>query len=301
MLACVVAFLKYCPELLLTVPEALSQVTMLLEDSLQLFAPDGRFMTMAVTPPIAARIESAKASLLEAFAWLPSGTFPMVADQVFDMAAGCIREAIEGEVTCSLLSSLVSREDAILDARTACCARREGQVAGARDLEETIATLTADAVVHGEREAVILLRPWVEPKSMDEDGRVMLGSSILGALASDPPPEKAPSPLHEVGSWRKPVDPSCSAKVRLVDAAIQAFAATFGMKSGKEQHMAMTMLESLVPPVLAQLARSLGVNTSLTEQDRKAKVRDAALDWVVAVQPWMMSFSPRNACTDERG
>jgi hypothetical protein len=196
----------------------------------------------------------------------------MAADPVFDMAVNCIRESIEGEVLCSILASLVSKEDCILDALAPCSARREGQLGGARDLEETIAMLTSDAVVHGEREAVIHLLPWMEPKEMDDDGRVLLGSSILGLYASDRSSERAPTPLHEVGSWRKPADPSCSAKVRLVDAAIQAFAATFGMKSGKEQHVAMSMLESLVPPMVAQLARSLGVNAIFTEQDRKAKV-----------------------------
>jgi hypothetical protein len=39
----------------------------------------------------------------------------------------------------------------------------------------------------------------------------------------------------------------------------------------------MDMLESLVPPFLAQLARSIGVNSSLIEQDRRTKVCNVLL------------------------
>ena len=87
----------------------------------------------------------------------------------------------------------------------------------------------------------------------------------------------APTPLHEVGTWRMPMDPSYASKVRQVDAAIEAFAATFGLKDGKEQQDAMDMLEALVPPLLTQLARQLGVNASLTEQDRRSKVTGKAM------------------------
>jgi hypothetical protein len=104
------------------------------------------------------------------------------------------------------------------------------------------------------------------------EGGAFRGSHILGAYVSDNGGRKPPTPLHEVGTWRMPIEPSCSSKVRLVDGAIQAFSATFGLKSGKEQQSAMDMLESLVPPFLAQLARSIGVNSSLIEQDRRAKV-----------------------------
>jgi hypothetical protein len=57
-----------------------------------------------------------------------------------------------------------------------------------------------------------------------------------------------------------------------VAAARQAFSATFGLKSGSEQQMAMQMLEALVPPVYSQLARHMGVTTALVEQDRRVKV-----------------------------
>ena len=101
---------------------------------------------------------------------------------------------------------------------------------------------------------------------------VFRGSHILGKSVRLSHPQKPPTPLHEVGTWRRPLDPSCAVKVRLTDAAIQAFAATFGLKSGQEQQEAMDMLESLVPPLLMQLARSLGMTAALTDQNFRSKV-----------------------------
>ena len=274
-IASIVSFLKNCSELLLTLPDALSQICLLLEESLELFMPNGRFSALAITPPILSRLESVKASLLESFAWLPSGSFPMAAENVFDLSAKEIQFAIETEVSCSILDSLVNKEDALLDAKTMSRVRQEGQCGGSRDLETTVLSLTAEAVGHGEREAVIHLVSNCDLEVLDGDCQSYLESTILGAFAGGTKVNKAPTPLHEVGSWRRPMDPSCSSKVRLVDAAIQSFAATFGMKSGKEQQAAIDMMESLIPPLLAQLARTLGMNASLTltEQDRRSKVR----------------------------
>lgn len=273
-LASVGVFLKYCSELLLSIPEALTLVSALLEDTLKLLMPTGRLGSIPLTPPILARLESAIASLFECFAWLPSGSFPMAADDVFNLAAQHIRSSIETEIPCSILQSLVNREDALLDSKSWSRATREGQLGGAGNIEATIVALTAETVLHGEREAVIhLLNGEDHPDLIQDDSRTHMESSILGAFACDFKDHKVPTPLHEVGGcWRRPSEPSCSSKVRLADAAIQAFSASFGLKSGKEQQAAMNMLETLVPPFLSQLARTIGINTVLIEQDRRSKV-----------------------------
>ena len=272
-LSSVVVFLKYCSELLLTVPEALTHVTVLLEDSLPLVLPDGRFGCLQMTLPVVARLETARASALEAFAWLPSGTFPMVADTVFSFAAGIIQSSVEEEVTCSILNELVSKEDALLDARTFSTAQSFGQVGGHFDTEETMALLLGEASHHGERESVLHLLHG-DPSATLDTKRMHFRGSVLLASAVGDEQRKPPTPLHEVGTWRRPFDPSSSSKVRLVDAAIQAFSATFGLKSGKEQQSVMDMLESLVPPFLTQLARTIGVNATLVEQDRRSKAKE---------------------------
>jgi len=294
-LSSIVVFLRYCSELLLSIPEALSQVTMILEASLSLFVPNGRFgggpsgggggqqgQLGRITAPVAAHLESANSSLLEAFAWLPSGSFPMAADDVFALSARHIRTSVEQDIPCSILESLVDKEDALLDAATPARAKREGQAVGGGDLEETILSLTSEAVLHGEREAVLQQLSWNEVPSFrdvhdddDEEGSSstsFLGSTILGFFARNDTTDKPPTPLHGIGSWRRPFEPSSSGKVRLVDAAVQAFSTTFGLKSGKEQQSAMDMLESLVPPHVAHLANALGVKSSLTltaEQERR--------------------------------
>eukprot|EP00977_Amphora_coffeiformis_P001138 scaffold236_cov245-Amphora_coffeaeformis.AAC.5 len=284
LLVSVVVFLKHCSELLLSIPEALTQVSVVLEELLPLLTSNGRLAIIPSTPPVAAKLESARASLLEAFAWLPSGSFPMAADNVFAFAAEQIKVAVDSEVSCSILQELVNEEDSLLDVKTVSRASKEAHSGGARDLAMSLIALESEAVHPAEQESVMHLIS--HPRfSLLGEGSAFQDSHILGVFAKKSSSGKAPTPLHEVGAWRKPIDPCCSSKVRLIDAAIQAFSATFGLKSGKEQQSAMDMLESLVPPYYAQLARAIGVNSALTEQDRRSKNKEdsAAMTNITAV------------------
>ena len=284
LLVSIVVFLKYCSELLLTIPEALTHVSEILEGLLPLLTNNGRLVSIPLTPPVAAKLESTRASLLEAFAWLPAGSFPMAADDVFAFAAELIKNAVDSEVSCSILQELVNEEDSLLDVKTVTRASKESHSGGARDLGMSLIALESEAVHPAEQEAVMHLvgRPTF---SRLGEGSSFQESHILGVFAKQTTKEKPPTPLHEVGAWRRPMDPCCSSKVRLIDAAIQAFSATFGLKSGKEQQSAMDMLESMVPPYYAQLARAVGVNAALTEQDRRAKNKEdsAAMTNITAV------------------
>ena len=281
-----VAFLQHRSDLLLVIPEALHHITVLLEDLFPLLQPTGRLGQLQSSP----RYQSVMASLLEAFAWLPSGSFPLIADHVFTLATQQIEAAIEQNITCSILYSLVSKEDFLLDAKSLCRANAPGQAGGARDLEETILSLTADITSSSDLEAVMHLQS-VSRRHGGNAGS-MLGehdeklsdrgtggrhkSCILQTFSNDNKSvmtEPPPTPLHEVGTWRKPIDPSSAPRVRTVDAAIQAFSAVFGLKDGKEQQGAMELLERLVPPFLSQLARTIGINTVSMDTERRAKVR----------------------------
>jgi hypothetical protein len=55
---------------------------------------------------------------LEAFAWLPPGSFPMSASEVFSFAMQHVQLATEADVMSSLLPSLVNNEDKVLDAKS---------------------------------------------------------------------------------------------------------------------------------------------------------------------------------------
>jgi len=297
-LSSVVAFLTHCSELLLLAPDALSSSTLMLEQLLPLFLPNGRLGATPLNHVAASRHESAKASLMEAFAWLPPGSFPMIADKVFTFAARHIRTGIEAEVTGSVLPSLVNNEDKVLDTKSLPRAERCGQVGGAKDIEDNLMTLWSEVAHHGERESVLQLQHSKTKRSNDDENRELRGSRILGLFAYDGDETPVPTPLHSVGTWHEPVSPSSCSRVRLMDAAIQSFSATFGLKDGKEQHNAMLMLESLVPPLLVQLARAIGVDTTLAEPDRRNKVREDCCD--VAMRPVFCDISHNSFLVDER-
>ncbi|KAL3915111.1 MAG: hypothetical protein SGILL_005800, partial [Bacillariaceae sp.] len=153
LLTSVVGFLRYCSELLLSIPDALSRVSIILENLLPVFFGKGKFAAKPANPIAAARLESAKASLLEAFAWLPPGSYPMVADSVFGFAAFHIQSSIQNDVVCSILPSLISKEDEILDAVSFSRATRLGQVGGAKDLESDIIAVSSEFSFPGDRES----------------------------------------------------------------------------------------------------------------------------------------------------
>ena len=192
----------------------------------------------------------------------------MIADSVFGFAASHIQLAIQSDVTCSILPSLISKEDAILDAISFDRTKRVGQVGGARDLERDIIALTSEVAHHGDRESAFLFLG-KRNQSNEHEGESFLGSGVLALLDCERN-DKPVTVLHQCGTWSKPVDPSCATRIRLVDAAVQAFASTFALRSGKEQQNAMDILQSLLPPLYFQNGR----NSSSADQDRTGKVRE---------------------------
>eukprot|EP00546_Thalassionema_frauenfeldii_P015592 CAMPEP_0178909046 /NCGR_PEP_ID=MMETSP0786-20121207/8271_1 /TAXON_ID=186022 /ORGANISM="Thalassionema frauenfeldii, Strain CCMP 1798" /LENGTH=2043 /DNA_ID=CAMNT_0020581037 /DNA_START=387 /DNA_END=6518 /DNA_ORIENTATION=+ len=301
-LSSVVAFLEHCSELLLDVPDALSQTTAILEKILPLFMEGGRYCSTPTNSSIAPRYNSAKASIMEAFAWLPPGSFPMISNEVFNFALQHVQLATEAEIMCSLLPSLVNNEDKILDAKSFCRAQRYGQVGGVRDIDNNCIVLKSELTLFDERESVMHFQGAGNSSFNGRFHDELWGSRILGLFSFDGIDlDPAPTALHEVGTWRRPVTSSYSSKVRLVDAAIQAFSATFGLKDGKEQQQAMVLLEQMVPPLLAQLARTMGVNASLSEVERRGKAKDdnAAVANITAVLLACLKALPLHEATHD--
>lgn len=276
MLSSIVSFLKDCSELILSVPEALSQTSLALEKLLPLFYKDGRLGKIPENPAAASRLDSAKACLLEAYSWLPPGSYPMVADSIFAFAARHIQMTVENDVSCSILQSLILKEDMILDSVSFSRASYPGQVGGTRDLENDIIMRRAEAAHHTDRESALYFS-CTRTKSKNQAEMEVHGSKILGMLVNDESEHKPPTVLHEVGNWLKPATPFSSSKIRLADAAIQAFAATFSLKSGKEQMRAMKMLASMVPPVNFQSPRGMGA--ALSEPDRRGRIEEYAASY----------------------
>ena len=272
-LSSVTVFLKYCSELLLIIPEALSQVSMLLEDIFPLLQANGRLANTSNDPDARILVENATATLFEAFAWLPSGSFPLVADEVFSFAEEQIQKSVEEGVVCSILDSLIAKQDNMLDSKPFCRTGKDSKLFGSRDFEDSANLVSGDIAMCSERESVYHLQSDIPAQPISEREAPFCGSAILDYFVNDNDTDnKPPTPLHEVGTWRRPVDPSCSSRVRLVDAAIQAFSATFGLKDGKEQQGAMNLLELLLPQSLCHFARTIGISPTSTEPEKRSKV-----------------------------
>lgn len=86
MLSSVVSFLKYCPTLLLSVPDALNRITSLLEKILPLLSSGGKFDSGG-TSIENARLSNSRSAIMEAYSWLPPGSFPLSANRIFTFSA----------------------------------------------------------------------------------------------------------------------------------------------------------------------------------------------------------------------
>lgn len=94
MLSSVVAFLKFSPTLLLSVPDALNRTTSLLEKIFPLVSLGGKFENEGTTSIGSATLSNTRSAVMEAYSWLPPGSFPMSADRIFTFAAKQIQVRI---------------------------------------------------------------------------------------------------------------------------------------------------------------------------------------------------------------
>ena len=275
MLSSVVCFLKFCPNLLLAVPDALTRLTAILEKIFPLISSGGRFENEKNTAVGRSRLSSARASVMEAYSWLPPGSFPMSADRIFSFAVSQIQELTENDVLCSILDALVSKEDKLIDAHSFERAVSPGQIGESVALDNNISLRSSDVVHHNEREAILHLLAWRKKlrMRMQGDGDDSCMSPILGAYLREGGEKCSPTPLHEVGRWREPLDPVGTSKVRLIDSCIHVFAATFGLQDGQTQAEALQMLESVHNATQPEKATNrFNVSSSLiTESQGKLK------------------------------
>lgn len=181
----------------------------------------------------------------------------------------------EEEVCCSIVGSLTTSEDEILDAHSFERATAVGQTGGALRLEESLVALTSDPAHHSERESVLNTLAWKKKNRKESFALNIFESHVLELSDTEEDRTDAPTPLHAVGTWKQPSSSSAASQVRLLDAAIHTFAATFGMQDGRAQDKASRSLGNLLPASLLQSAKSLSVTASslITENEkRKSKV-----------------------------
>ena len=244
MLTSIVLFLSKSSEMLLSIPDALHRTSQVLEKMFPVIVGYQLGQADDNTVISSSRLDSAKASIMEAFSWLPPGSFPLMADNVFTFAARQIQIGTGNEIICSTLPNLVSGEDNMLDVRSICRAHDFGQVGGAISIEESVVAVTSECIHHSEREAVLhfLDEEWCSEAAM----RKACASPIKKLPQNSQVLKNLPTVLHEVGEWKQPPSPSFSSKIRLMNAAIHVFAATFGMQDGHQQSKAINMLGGLI-------------------------------------------------------
>ena len=297
MLASIVSFLKFSPDLLLAVPDALTHLTSLLENVFPFISSIERFRQEAHNPVSSARLASARSYVMEAYSWLPPGSFPLSANKIFSFATAQIQVSIplfllsliltrthrwfskelnEIETLNSIIYSLVSKEDEFIEAYSVERAFGPGQVGGSVALDNSITIRSSDIVHHSEREAVLHILAWRRKfLNLNHD-------DILSLYLRKENEFCFPTALHEVGTWRAPSDPIGTSKVRLLDSCIHAFAATFGLQDGHTQSEALRMLESL--HTSNQVEKSKVFSSLIAESQGKVKLQedDVAASNVIA-------------------
>jgi len=277
LLASVVTFLKFCPDLLLAVPDALNRLTALLEKLFPLVSSGGKLDQEKNSTLGNARLSSAISSIMEAYSWLPPGSFPLSADRIFTFASNQIQELSESDILCSILDSLLSREDKLIEAHSVERAVSPGQIGGSVRLDTNISMRGSDILHHNEREATLHLLAWRKKFRMRHHDDEYHESPILGLYLREGDENSIPTPLHGVGTWREPLDPTGSSKVRLLDSSIHVFAATFGLQDGQTQAKALRMLESMYTSSQMEkekLNRFAVGTTLISESQGKVKPRE---------------------------
>ena len=181
---------------------------------------------------------------------------------------------MENEIACSILTSLVTSEDKILDMHSMCRADSTGQTGGSSIIEENLIVLTSEPAHHSERESVLQFLAWKKKNRSESFSSSLLHSPLLELYQSEEDRSDFPTPLHGVGTWKQPLSPSSTSRIRLIDAAIHTFAATFGMQDGRSQETAMKMLQAMLPAPAVQNSRGFGVSSSLiADNEKKTRVR----------------------------
>ena len=261
----ILVFLQNCPELLLSVPDALNRTTQILEKLFPIIL--GYSQTLGYsqlesgdsTSFKSARLDSAKSAIMEAFAWLPSGSFPTIESSIFTFACHQIQVETKNGFTCTALESLLSREDDILNSRSSTRTARYGQT-GCACVEDNIIALKSKCIGLSEREAVLHLL--VEKR---QGKRHCHASSVTQLTQRNDETSFIPTPLHAVGTWTEPPVPSRSSKERLLNSAIHIFAATFSLQGGHQQTSAVNMLDELLESKLSsRRVKQCATNVSAT-------------------------------------
>eukprot|EP00554_Chaetoceros_debilis_P010162 CAMPEP_0194107668 /NCGR_PEP_ID=MMETSP0150-20130528/7501_1 /TAXON_ID=122233 /ORGANISM="Chaetoceros debilis, Strain MM31A-1" /LENGTH=2481 /DNA_ID=CAMNT_0038796151 /DNA_START=23 /DNA_END=7465 /DNA_ORIENTATION=- len=243
----ILIFLQYNSELLLSVPDALSRTTQILERIFPILVGYSQLQSSDLRSITLSRLDSAKAAMMEVFSWLPTGSFPLITSSVFSFASRQIQMETKGGVSCTL-THLLSNEDNIVDSCATTRIKRSCQ-AGNRYVEESMQLSYSKRIGPSEREAVLHLFVGQGRDEINRTSALFCGVANYSDRQLVPPP----TPLHRSGgNWIAPPSPSRSSGHRLLNAAIHVFAATFQSQDSHQQSIAMKMMEDLMKSKIGQ-------------------------------------------------
>ncbi|GMH75493.1 hypothetical protein TL16_g06779 [Triparma laevis f. inornata] len=270
----ILSFTRNCPTLLLDIPDALTRTSILLESVLECVSGEGR-LAQPNKPSAISRLDIIKASLMEAFSWMPPGSFPTVADQLFGWACDHIKIGSEAEVQNSLLTILLDSEDAVLDVCSYSSAKITDEVGEDSTMLDTLAFKQAIIIDHAEREALLHGKSFFHNGDQN-NGNPLSTNSSSSIHSNNVSHYVPPTPMHAAGNWKPPPSPFGSSSIRLMDCCIHMFAALFGLQDSENQVKAVTLLSTLLPAAFQSSKSSFNPtasisNTFTSEAEKNAK------------------------------
>jgi hypothetical protein len=252
-------FVRHCVGALYAVPNALAEVVGFMEGAMS--AVEGRLKSPTKTQGIICRT-LLKAMLMECFSWLPPGAFPSTCRRLFSWGLEHAKMYTANDVGCSLLPVLVNPQDGILDMPSGA----DGKNADGNDCEFPAAALAMHALAVG-----------IPIGHQEREAMASSGSIWASRMMHRPELSEPPTPLHG-SSWRMPAPSCASINVRLLDAAITVFAATFGHQGEDSQLEAIEGIVSMLPEEYRPAVRKnelfslqMQLPALTTEDERKQK------------------------------
>ncbi len=292
-------FTRCCLGTVQSVPGALDQIIHLLDDTMD--AVSGRLNRPGKPQGIVCRTVL-KTTLMECFSWLPPGSFPSTCERLFSWGLDHVSVYNDNGIASSLLSIFLNSQDDVLNLPpTTSEMIALNSVPPTTEYERFNSSLGMHVLVHGvpiryhERDILLCSGPmW--PYIGGNYSSIGAGERESGFLPFDPTVYKhAPgyvanprTPLHGT-HWLRPATPVASINVRLIDAAVTIFGATFGYVDAVAQAKAIDHIVDMLPeayqpsmnePKKSELLGGFGalqvVFPSLLPEDEKKKKNKAS-------------------------
>eukprot|EP00752_Nemacystus_decipiens_P013802 g12254.t1 len=269
-------FLRSCPNTLCMAPDRLALALNLMESAVD--AVEGRLKSPLKKQGVICRT-LLKALLMECFAWLPPNTFPSSSARLFKWSLDHLKMYTLNDVQSSLLPELLHPDDAVLSVASSAKVPMSSGVGSLVEGEDSDRVLAQVALVSGvtigpqERDAMVCSAevwagrgPSPARKRRDLENSPPTPLHASSSRTQTTPPSSSSDAFAPgagggaggavAGGWRRPLPSSASINVRLLDAAVQVFAASFGQQTEESKLEGVSGLVEALPEYLQASAAS---------------------------------------------